>query len=50
MESLLQQRRIQMWEYIRQQYKIPKGKAEALDALIRKGEDIPPKLTGKSQA
>ena len=44
MESLLQQRRIQIWEYVRQHYKIPKAKAEALDALIRSGEDIPPKL------
>jgi hypothetical protein len=47
MESLLHQRRIAIWELICQNYKIPKARLDALDALIRLGEEIPPKLTKK---
>ena len=43
MDSLLEQRRVVLWEQICQHYKIPKQRFEKLDAIIRKGEDIPVK-------
>jgi hypothetical protein len=41
MQAILEQRRIALWELICQQYKIPKHRFEKLDAIIRKGEELP---------
>lgn len=47
MESLLLQRKIRLWEFLCQQYTIPKSTRQMLDTLIRKGEEIPYKRTPK---
>jgi hypothetical protein len=42
MDSLLFNRRIQIWNTICQKYDIPKNRFMILDSAIRAGEEIPP--------
>ncbi len=41
MDSLLHNRRIQIWNIVCQKYNIPKSRFIALDTAIRAGDDIP---------
>lgn len=42
METILQDRKIRLWELVCQHYSIPRARMEKLDKLIRAGEEIPP--------
>jgi hypothetical protein len=49
MESVLQDRRIRIWELLCQHYSIPKQQVSLLDKAIRAGEELPhPKKNKKS--